>query len=145
MESLLYRTADLLEQKQIQQIVYTYYCDHYKNPQQAFEEYKKLNTFIQQHPDSTQLVRFGHIVFLLKATAEGCEFHSLGHETSTFEYIKNIYQLIEYVRGLNVPALYSYSNERKFDIVMRRLKLNVKKDIQVAADGVTYSYYRLEF
>lgn len=146
MESLLYSTAELAEQKQIQQIVYRYYCDHYSDVKQAFDEFKKLNTFIQQQPPGTiQLKRFGCIVFLLKCTPEGIEFHSLGQETTTFEYIKNIYQLVDYVRGLKVPALYSYSNERKFDIVMRRLKLSVKKDRQVAPDGVTYSYYRLEF
>lgn len=145
MESLLYSTADIAEQKTIQHIVYTYYCEHYKNPQQAFDEYKKLNTFIKQHPDSTHLVRFGRIVFLLKSTTEGIEFHSLGRETSGLAYVKNIRALIDYVQALGANALYSYSTDPGFDIVMRRMRLDITKDIRVGPDGVTYSYYRLEF
>lgn len=138
-------TAELQEDKEITKIVYNYYCEHYKNSQQAFDEFKKLNTFMKHNPFTTKFVKFGNIVFLLKLEGSEVEFHSLGKESSMFAYFKDLRQLRDYVKGLNVTAMYSYSNDRTFELMFRRDNLNFTKDRRVAPDGVTYSYYRLEF
>jgi len=136
--------ADIKEDKEINEIVYNYFSNHYKNQQQAFEEFKKLNTKMKLSPN-TKLVKFGNIVFLLKLDNDEIEFHSIGKETSTFAYIKDLHELVDYAKKLNVKAVYSYSNDSVFEIIFRRIKLNFTQDLKVAPDGNTYNYYRLEF
>ena len=131
------------EDKEITKIVYNYFCDHYRSQPQGFEEFKKFNTRMKQAPN-TKLVKFGNIVFLLKLDDDGIEFHSMGKETSVFAYIKDLRQLVDYVKQLNVPALYSYSNDSMFEIIFRRFQ-NTTQELKVAPDGNTYNYYRLEF
>jgi hypothetical protein len=136
--------ADIKEDKEINEIVYNYFSNYYKNQQQAFEEFKKLNTKMKLNPN-TKLVKFGNIVFLLKLDDDEIEFHSIGKETSTFAYIKDLHELCDYEKKLNVKAVYSYSNDSVFEIIFRRIKLNFTQDLKVAPDGHTYNYYRLEF
>lgn len=136
--------VDIQEDKEIRKIVYNYFCDHYKNQQRGFDELKKLNTKMKLSPN-TKLVKFGKIVFLLKLDNDEIEFHSMGKETSTFAYIKDLHQLCNYAKGLNVRAVYSYSNDSVFEVIFRRIKLNFTRDLKVGPDGNTYNYYRLEF
>ena len=136
--------VDIKEDKEINEIVYNYFSNHYKNQQRAFDEFKKLNTKIKLSPN-TKLVKFGKIVFLLKLDQDEIEFHSMGKETSTFAYIKDLHKLCDYAQGLNVKAVYSYSNDSIFETIFRRIKLNFTQDLKVAPDGNTYNYYRLEF
>ena len=136
--------AHIKEDKEINEIVYNYFSNHYKNQQRAFEEFKKLNTKMKLSPN-TKLVKFGNIVFLLKLDEDEIEFHSIGKETSTFAYIKDLHELCDYAKGLNVKAVYSYSNDSVFETIFRRIKLNFTQDLKVAPDGNTYNYYRLEF
>ena len=138
------RYADIQEDKEIKKIVYNYFCDYYKNQQRGFDEFKKLNTKMKLSPN-TKLVKFGNIVFLLKLDDNEIEFHSIGKETSTFAYIKDLHQLCDYAKSLNVKAVYSYSNDSIFETIFRRIKLNFTQDLKVAPDGRTYNYYRLEF
>ena len=129
--------------KDVNRIVYTYYLNNYKDRLKTMDEYKKLNMLLATK--QAQLVQSNNIVFLLTQANDEIEFHSMGEETSAFAFIKNIYKLIDYVKTLNVRAIKTYGNNPVFDKFFQRVSVAATKDIQVGPDGITYSYYRLEF
>ena len=129
--------------KDVNRIVYTYYLNNYKDRLKTMDEYKKLNMLLATK--QAQLVQSNNIVFLLTQANDEIEFHSMGEETSAFAFIKNIYKLIDYVKTLNVRAIKTYGNNPVFDKLFQRVSVAATKDIQVGPDGITYSYYRLEF
>jgi len=136
------RFADI-QDKETTEIVFNYYLNEYKHHRLAIKEYKKLNTVLAN--PMSKLHRIGNIVFLLTIKDDELEFHSMGQEVNTFAFIKNLYALSEYAKELKVHAMYSYSNDKIFDTIFRRIKLDFTKDIKVGPDGITYNYYRLEF
>jgi hypothetical protein len=133
-----------LADKEINEIVFKYYLENYKDSKIAVKEYAKLNMILNKD-NSAKLMRIGNIVFLLNFDKDEVEFHSMGHETSAFAFIRNIYKLIDYVRGLKVRSISTYGNDPVFEKLYQRVLVSAKKDIKVGPDGMTYNYYRLEF
>jgi hypothetical protein len=135
---------DDLTDKEINKIVFNYYLQNYNDNKIAVKEYTKLNMLIQS--DATaKLIRIGNIVFLLKFNNNEVEFHSMGQETSAFAFIRNIYKLIDYVKGLKVSAVNTYGNDPVFEKLYERVLVKARKENKVGPDGMTYNYYRLEF
>jgi hypothetical protein len=130
--------------KATNEIVFNYYLKEYKNRSQAIEEYKKLNTVLAMSPNK-KLLKINNTVFLLSLDNNEIEFHSIGYETSPFKFIRNLKKLFEFARSKGVSAISSYSNEEIFDKIVMKMNLGITKDIKVGPDGITYSYYRLEF
>jgi hypothetical protein len=135
---------DNLTDKAITEIVFRYYLENYPDRKQAIKEYAKLN-MLMATDQSTQLLRIGRIVFLLSFREGEVEFHSMGRETSAFAFIRSIYKLIDFVRGLQVTSISTYGNDPVFEKLYDRVLVEAKKDIRVGPDGMTYNYYRLEF
>jgi len=135
---------DDLADKEINEIVFKYYLENYKDSKIAVKEYSKLNMIINKD-NLTRLIRIGNIVFLLKFKDNEVEFHSMGHEQSAFAFIRNIYKLIDYVKALGVRAIMTYGNDPVFEKLYQRVLVAATKDIKVGPDGMTYNYYRLEF
>lgn len=137
------RYDDLMD-KEINEIVFKYYLENYKDSRVAVKEYAKLNTIISQD-DSAKLIRIGNIVFFLKFKNNEVEFHSMGEESSAFAFIRCIYKLIDYVQGLKVRAISTYGNDPVFEKLYQRVLVKATKEKKVMPDGMTYNYYRLEF
>ena len=135
---------DDLADKEINEIVFKYYLENYKDSRVAVKEYAKLNTIISQD-DSAKLIRIGNIVFFLKFKNNEVEFHSMGEESSAFAFIRCIYKLIDYVQGLKVRAISTYGNDPVFEKLYQRVLVKATKEKKVMPDGMTYNYYRLEF
>ena len=135
---------DDLADKEINEIVFKYYLQNYKDSKIAIKEYSKLNMLIK-NDNTTKIIRIGNIVFLLKFKGDEVEFHSMGEETSAFAFIRCIYKLIDYVQGLKVRAISTYGNDPVFEKLYQRVLVKAKKDKKVGPDGMTYNYYRLEF
>ena len=135
---------DDLADKQINEIVFKYYLQNYKDSKIAIKEYSKLNMLIS-NDNTTKIIRIGNIVFLLKFKGDEVEFHSMGEETSAFAFIRCIYKLIDYVQALKVRAISTYGNDPVFEKLYQRVLVSAKKDKKVGPDGMTYNYYRLEF
>jgi hypothetical protein len=133
-----------LADKEINEIVFKYYLENYKDSKIAVKEYAKLNMILNKD-SSAKLIRIGNIVFLLNFNNDEVEFHSMGHETSAFAFIRCIYKLINYVQGLKVRSISTYGNDPVFEKLYQRVLVSAKKDIKVGPDGMTYNYYRLEF
>lgn len=134
---------DDLKDKEINKIVFNYYASVYKDKQTTFNEYKKLNILLEQN--KCKLYRCGNTVFLLTFADNEIQFHSMGNETSSFKFIRNLKNLFDVARAMKVRAISSYSNEEIFDKIVMRMNLGITKDIKVNPDGITYNYYRLEF
>lgn len=134
---------DDLKHKEINKIVFNYYASVYKDKQKAFNEFKKLNILLEQN--RCKLYRCGNTVFLLTFNDNEIQFHSMGNETSSFKFIKNLKNLFDLARSIGAKAISSYSNEEIFDKIVTRMNLGITKDIRVNPDGITYNYYRLEF
>ena len=137
------RFDDLMD-KEINEIVFRYYLENYKDSRVAVKEYAKLNTLISQD-NSAKLIRIGNIVFFLKFKNNEVEFHSMGEESSAFAFIRCIYKLIDYVQGLKVRAISTYGNDPVFEKLYQRVLVKATKEKKVMPDGMTYNYYRLEF
>jgi hypothetical protein len=137
------RFDDLMD-KEINEIVFNYYLQNYKDQSVALREYAKLNMLITKD-NATKLIRIGNIVFFLKFNNDEVEFHSMGQETTAFAFIKNIYKLIDYVQPLKVRAITTYGNDPVFEKLYQRVLVKATKEKKVAPDGVAYNYYRLEF
>jgi hypothetical protein len=135
---------DDLADKEINKIVFQYYLENYKDSKIAVKEYAKLNMLLNKN-NSTKIIRIGNIVFLLNFNNDDVEFHSMGHETSAFAFIRNIYKLIDYVQGLKVRSISTYGNDPVFEKLYQRVLVSAKKENKVGPDGMTYNYYRLEF
>jgi len=135
---------DDLKDKEINEIVFNYYLNEYKDNKIAIKEYSKLNTLISKD-SSAKLIRIGNTVFFLKFNNNEVEFHSMGQELTAFAFIRNIYKLIDYVQGLKVRAITTYGNDPVFEKLYQRVLVKATKEKKVAPDGVAYNYYRLEF
>ena len=135
---------DDLADKEINEIVFKYYLQNYKDSKIAIKEYAKLNMILNKD-NSAKLMRIGNIVFLLNFNKDEVEFHSMGHETNAFAFIRCIYKLIDYVQGLKVRSISTYGNDPVFEKLYQRVLVSAKKDKKVGPDGMTYNYYRLEF
>tara|TARA_R110002126_G_scaffold106670_3_gene241833 strand:+ start:967 stop:1383 length:417 start_codon:yes stop_codon:yes gene_type:complete len=135
---------DDLADKEINKIVFQYYLENYKDSKIAIKEYAKLNMILNKD-NSTKIIRIGNIVFLLNFNKDDVEFHSMGHETSAFAFIRCIYKLIDYVQGLKVRSISTYGNDPVFEKLYERVLVSAKKENKVGPDGMTYNYYRLEF
>jgi len=134
---------DDLRDKEISRIVFDYYLSVYKDKEKTFNEYKKLNMLLNEN--KCKLHRIGNTVFLLTLIDDEIQFHSMGKETSSFRFIKNLKQLFDYARALKAKSISSYSNEPIFEAIVDKMNLGITKDIRVNPDGITYNYYRLEF
>ena len=143
MAKIMMRFDDLMD-KEINEIVFKYYLENYKDKGVAVKEYAKLNMLISKN-DENKLIRIGNIVFFLKFKDNEVEFHSMGHEESAFAFIRCIYKLIDYVQGLKVRAISTYGNDPVFEKLYERVLVKAKKENKVGPDGITYNHYRLEF
>lgn len=132
-----------LSNKQVNRIVFNYYQEQYPDPHRAMREYARLNMLLDQGVG--RLYHEGRTVFFLDLQGTEIEFHSMGHETSAFAFVKNIYRLIDYVRTLPVTAIRTYGDNPVFEKLFQRVSVSATRDRQVGPDGHTYSYYRLEF
>jgi hypothetical protein len=135
-------TTQFIPEKE--KIIYNYYVNYYKDESLANKEYNSL-WYLLDTDSNHQLVTFGKIVFLLKFQNNKVEFHSMGKEPSIFAFANDVRKLINYVKQLGIKEIYSYSNDRAFELVIKRLNMGIKKELDVGPDGLTYTYYRLEF
>jgi hypothetical protein len=125
-------------------IVYNYFLDQCGNRRSAIEEFNKLRSMLNK-PETYKLISFGNTAFLLILQDGEIEFHSMGRETSAFAFTKNLYRLRDYLKELNVHKVSTYSNDKIFQCVRDRMKLDIKQELKVGPDGQLYNYYRLEF
>lgn len=132
-----------LSNPEVNNIVFKYYLKQYSNPDQAFREYKKLNTVLAHGVG--ELYRQGNIVFFITQRDNELEFHSMGQETSAFAFIRCVYKLIDYAKTLNVRAITTYGNDVVFEKLYDRVSVRATKDSKVGPDGIAYNHYRLEF
>lgn len=128
---------------ELEKIIYDYYIDIHKDKVLANKEYNNL-WYLLDTDTNYQLISYGKIVFLLKFQNNKVEFHSMGKEDSAFAFANDIRKLIKYVKELGVDTISTYGNNKIFEQVAKRLKLNIKQELDVGSDGLTYNYYKME-
>jgi hypothetical protein len=95
--------------------------------------------------DGIRLVHLGNTLFLVIVKGKGMvEVHTMSIEESVSSLAKNFTMLVSYLKGIGVKVAYTYTDDRRYEMVAKRTRLPFQKKEVEAEDGKTYTAYYLE-
>lgn len=95
--------------------------------------------------DGIRLVHLGNTLFLVVVKGKGMvEVHTMSIEESVTSLAKNFVMLVNYLKGIGVKVAYTYTDDKRYEMVAKRTRLPFEKKEVTAEDGKTYTAYYLE-
>jgi hypothetical protein len=131
------------EAQKIESIARNYFTQQSGSPEGAEKMMQKLAGILQE--EGANLVHLGNVVFLILVRGKGVvEFHTIGSESTSEAYAKDLVDLANYVKNIGVKLAYTYTDSRAFERVARLTGLPITKT-ETDIDGKRVFVYAVEF
>jgi hypothetical protein len=124
----------------IQNLVQEYAKQNTSTPQEADQLILQLAQVVQE--DGAKLIHFGNTLFLVLVRDKGVvEFHTLSVNEDGIALSKHLLSLVNYLKNIGAKVVYSYSNDPKFKILAKRVKVFKTQEVKMPNGQDTTAYY----
>jgi hypothetical protein len=132
------------EIQEIERIIYGFFLKEYKNEKKAQIMMQKLAGMLQD--PGVKLVHFGNTVFMyILVEPQVAEIHTMSLDEGSAALAKNLVSFLKFLQNIGIKEAYSYSDDPKFGVIVKRTRLPIETRTEQAQDGKTYTIYSIRF
>lgn len=123
-------------------ILTNYFKSEGQSDEQVAQSINNIAAMVQE--PGAKLVQYRNVVFMVLVRGEGVvEFHTAGNEPNPRDFVRDLVDLADYLKGVGVKTMYSYASDPKYKTFTQMTKLPWKY-IDIDVDGQPMVAYVLE-